>query len=195
MRQVAIVVFDDVEVLDFAGPFEVFAVAGEYTHPSEFKVFTVSQDGKAIRARNGLQVQPDYGFANCPHMDILIIPGGAGTRPLVKNEAFLAWVKQQNTQTELTLSVCTGSLVLAACGLLQNQEATTHITCYDELRGISPTTHVKEGQRFVDIGHIITSAGISAGIDMSLYVVKKLAGEKAVKATVDEMEYLYYQND
>jgi transcriptional regulator GlxA family with amidase domain len=193
MRTVGIFLFNDVEVLDFAGPFEVFAVAGEYTNPSEFKVYTITQDGNPIRARNGLNVTPDFSFENCPKLDLLIVPGGAGTRPLTKNTAVLEWVKQQNTQTEHTLSVCTGAMVLGAAGLLDGLDCTTHGTTFDEMRRIAPKANVLENIRFVDTGHIVTAAGISAGIDMSLYMVRKLAGEQAVKATVDEMEYLYYQ--
>lgn len=188
-RNVAILIFEDVEVLDFAGPFEVFAVASELRNHEPFNVYTVGEDKQPIRARNGLQVLPDFSIVDCPRPDILIVPGGFGTRKVMKNETLVAWVKACAAQQELTLSVCTGALVLAAGGLLDGLEATTHHENLEMLQEMLPTGKVSSEKRFVDNGKIITSGGISAGIDMSLHVVGRLLGEEAVRDTVRYMEY------
>lgn len=187
--KVGIYLFDDVEVLDFAGPFEVFAVTSEQSDYQYFEVFTISENGEQIKARNGLKVQPDHSFENHPPIDILVIPGGMGTRVELKNDTVLNWIAKVNEQTHITMSVCTGSLVLAKLGLLQNQPATTHHTAFDFLSKISPTTQVLKDQRFVDNENIMTAGGISAGIDLSLHVVEKLFGKETVRKTIKEMEY------
>lgn len=187
--KVGIYLFNDVEVLDFAGPFEVFAVTAELSDYQYFEVFTISESGEKIKARNGLKVQADYSFDNHPPIDILVIPGGMGTRVELNNDQPLNWIAKVNEQTDITMSVCTGSLVLAKLGLLNDQPATTHHTTYDFLKKISPTTQVIEDQRFVDNGNIMTAGGISAGIDLSLHVVEKLFGKETVSKTTKEMEY------
>lgn len=187
--KVGIYIFDDVEVLDFAGPFEVFAVTDELSDYQLFEVFTVSQDGKQISARNGLKVQPDYSFDNHPAIDLLIIPGGMGTRVVIKDNAPLEWIAKVHPNTKITMTVCTGSLLLAKLGLLDGQPATSHHTVFDFLRKIAPTIEIKENERFVDNGHIMTAGGISAGIDLSLYVVEKIFGKTVVNGTRKEMEY------
>lgn len=187
--KVGIYIFDEVEVLDFAGPFEVFAVTDELGDHQLFEVFTISQDGKQIRARNGLKVQPDYSFDNHPATDLLIIPGGMGTRVVIKDNTVLDWIAKVHPDTQITMTVCTGSLLLAKLGLLDGQPATSHHAAFDFLRKISPTVEIKENERFVDNGHIMTAGGISAGIDLSLYVVEKIFGKAVVNGTRKEMEY------
>ncbi|EAY31246.1 DJ-1/PfpI family protein [Microscilla marina] len=186
---VGIYLFDDVEVLDFAGPFEVFAVTAELSDYQYFEVFTISESGQQVKARNGLKVQPDYSFENHPAIDVLIVPGGMGTREVFKHQKPLDWIAKTDTTTHITMSVCTGALLLAKLGLLNNQPATTHHTTFDFLRKVSPTTEVIEDQRFVDNGHVMTAGGIAAGIDLSLHVVEKLFGKEAVAKTLTEMEY------
>ena len=188
-RKVAILLFDDVEVLDFAGPFEVFSVTAEINPGKFFQVYTVAEVESPILTRNGLSVNPDHALANCPPPDILIVPGGQGTRLAMKNPAILDWVKRTADETELVLSVCTGALVLGAAGLLDGLRVTTHHQVFDLLREVAPQSQVVEDERFIDNGHVITSGGISAGIDMCLYVVGKLFGEAYRLKTAAYMEY------
>ena len=188
-RNVAILIFDDVEVLDFCGPFEVFAVTGERDNSRPFHVYTVAETDRPVLARNGLSVNPAYTFASCPRSDILLVPGGQGTRTLIHNPVVIDWINQQSQQVELLLSVCTGALLLAQAGLLDGLHSTTHHSAFDLLRQIAPKSNVLESERIVDNGKIILSAGISAGIDMSLYVVSRLLGEQQAEETVAHMEY------
>ena len=190
-KNVAIVLFDDVEVLDFAGPFEVFSVTDELNDYQIFEVYTVASEQRPIRARNGLSVNPDYDFEGAPTPEVLIVPGGAGTRLLLRHSASLNWITIRAASADLVLSVCSGSLVLAAAGLLDNLEATTHHQVFDELIKLAPSARVHRDRRFVDNGKVITAAGISAGIDMSLYVIAKLLGRGFAEATARYMEYPY----
>lgn len=185
----AIVIFDDVEVLDFAGPFEVFSVTGRRRKLEPFDVYTVAERLAPVAARNGLSINPRYSFADCPPPEILVIPGGYGTRREMKNAMMLKWVARVAPACELVLSVCTGALVLGAGGLLDDREATTHFMAFDELRAIAPHTNVREDRRIVDNGKIILSAGVSAGIDMSLHVVARLLGVEVARETARYMEY------
>lgn len=193
MRTVAILIFDEVEVLDFCGPFEVFAVTGARSQDKPFDVFTVAEIASPITARNGLSVNPKFSFADCPQADILVIPGGYGTRALVHNQTVLDWIKQQATKAEMIMSVCTGSLLLAKAGLLENLSATTHFNAIDELRKLAPNTQVCPGQRIVDNGRVLTSAGISAGIDLSFHIVARLLGQEVAQETARWMEYDYWK--
>ena len=188
-KKVAIFIFDDAEVLDFAGPFEVFSVTSELNNYEPFEVYTVAEKSAAISARNGLSVNPDYTILNCPQPDILIVPGGIGTRILMNHQPVIDWIKSCAEIAELVLSVCTGSLLLAKAGLLEGLEATTHHQVFDLLIEIAPNTTVVKDRRFVDNGKIITSGGISAGIDMSLYVVGRLLGKEKAEQTAEHMEY------
>jgi transcriptional regulator GlxA family with amidase domain len=188
-KNIAILLFDDVEVLDFAGPFEVFAVTDELRGGEAFNVFTVAEVRRPIRARNGLSVNPDRDFDSCLAPHLLIVPGGQGTRALLKNERTLAWIRAVAAPAELVMSVCTGSLVLAQAGLLDGMRATTHHTCFALLRELFPRTEVIETARFVDNGKFLTAAGISAGIDCSLHVVTRLLGSDAATTTARYMEY------
>jgi transcriptional regulator GlxA family with amidase domain len=189
-RKVAILIFDEVEILDFCGPYEVFGVTGEggdQTKP--FQVSTVAEENRPIMARNQLSVNPHYSFLNCPQPDIVLIPGGWGSRQQMHNSVLIDWVKTISEKAELILSVCTGALILAQTGFLDGLVATTHHRALDLLREVAPNTEVRGNERVVDNGRIILSAGISAGIDMSLYVVAKLLGQEAAIATAEEMEY------
>lgn len=188
-RNIAILLFPDVEVLDFAGPFEVFAVTDELRGYDTFAVFTVGESAAPIRARNGLRVVPDYTLANCPTPHVLIVPGGFGTRRLLEQPAVLDWVRTAAATAELVISVCTGAIVLGRAGLLDGLRATTHHECFDLLRHNAPRATVDESARFIDNGRILTAAGISAGIDCSLYVIERLLGPAAADATARYMEY------
>jgi transcriptional regulator GlxA family with amidase domain len=188
-RNVNVLLFDEVEVLDFAGPFEVFGVTGRRGDTIPFAVHTVSERGALIHARNGLAVTPTHSFASSVPGDVVVVPGGYGTRREMKNPQALSWVAQQAASAEIVLSVCTGSLVLAATGLLDGLEATTHFGALDLLENTSPRVRVRRDQRVVDNGQIITSAGVSAGIDAALHVVARLCGEPAAVETAQYMEY------
>jgi transcriptional regulator GlxA family with amidase domain len=188
-KTVAILLFPEVEVLDFAGPFEVFAVTDELRGYDTFHVLTVAETSAPIRARNGLRVFPDHTFTTCPPPDLLIIPGGFGTRALLKNEPVLAWIRSQVVSAELVMSVCTGAFLLAKLGLLDGLRATTHHECLGDLRALAPAATLDATARFHDNGKILTAAGISAGIDCSLHVVARLLGPAAAAATARYMEY------
>lgn len=196
-RNVAILIFDDVEVLDFCGPFEVFSVTGKRDGSDPFNVYTVAEHS-SIAARNALNVKPSYTFNTCPQPDILVIPGGGGrradgsafgTRKEMHNEILLTWINQLYPETEHVLSVCTGALILAKAGLVENIAATTHHLALDELRQVAPTAEVKSNERVVDSGKLILSGGISAGIDAAFYLVAKLLGKDAAVETATYMEY------
>ena len=188
-RQVQVLLFDDVEVLDFAGPFEVFGVTGLRSGPAPFQVKTVGLSRAPIRARNGLQVQPSLSIDDASRCDVLVLPGGFGTRREMNNPTLLEWIRRQGESAEVILSVCTGALLLARAGLLTDLDATTHHVAFDELAQASPSTNVLRGKRIVDNGRILTSAGISAGIDASLYVVSRLLGPAVASETAEYMEY------
>ncbi|MBP3972852.1 DJ-1/PfpI family protein [Bacillus sp. WL1] len=186
---VGIFLFNEVEVLDFAGPFEVFSVT-EVKEEKPFTVYTVSQNGEMITARNGLKIQPDYSIEDLPPVDILIIPGGKGVRENeVKNDTIINWVRQQMKEVKLMTSVCTGALLLAKAGLLEGLQATTHWASIQTFKKDFPNVEVMENVKFVDEGHIITSAGISAGINMSFHIVKNLLGVEIAEDTAKSMEY------
>ncbi len=187
-RNVGILIFDDVEVMDFCGPFEVFSVADRTCSNNPFNVFTIGEKSGPILARNKLSVNPKYTINNCPEIDILIVPGGKGSRKIMNNNMILDWIKDIYCNLELLLTVCTGSLIIAKCNLLDNMRATTHHMSLELLKDIAPKTKIVE-ERYVDNGKIILSGGISAGIDMSLYVVGKLLGKEAILRITDVMEY------
>lgn len=192
-RTVGIFLFDDVEVLDFAGPFEVFAVTAiNRFEPDEivpFDVTTFSENGGMITARNGLKVMTDYSFQTAPAYDILVIPGGLGTRREVHNPNVIQWIRGRMEQVELMTSVCTGSFLLAEAGLLEGKSATTHWASIDRMKKTYPSVMVQDNVKFVDAGNIVSSAGISAGIHMAFHVVRRLLGQEVAQATAKEMEY------
>ncbi len=202
MKSVGIFIFDEVEVLDFAGPFEIFGVAGKQGgQAGYFQVFTVAEKPR-IAARNNLIIEATYTFDNCPTPDILLIPGGGGYRPdgtpfgtrrEMHNQKLLDWVKVMNEKVELLLSVCTGSLVLAKAGLLEGLTATTHFKAVEQMREVAPNTTLLPEERWVDNGRIILSAGVSAGIDMSLYVLSKLYGKEVANETARYIQYDYWK--
>ena len=188
-QNIAILVFPDVEVLDFAGPFEVFAVTDELRGYETFHTFTVAMSSGPVRARNGLKVVPDFTLENCPPPHVLIVPGGFGTRALLQQPALLEWLRIRAREAELVMSVCSGALVLAKLGLLDGLRATTHHELLGLLAELAPAATVDASRRFHDNGRILTAGGISAGIDCSLHVVGRLLGEAAVATTAAYMEY------
>jgi len=189
LLSVGIFLFNEVELLDFAGPFEVFSVTAELNNYRLFNVFTITENGGKIRTVNGLRVVPDYDFTNHPPIDLLIVPGGVGTKVEMTKEPVLKWLKEQYGTSQNTMSVCSGTRLLGKLGLLDNMEMITHHEVIADMKEIAPKTIVKEDARFTDNGKILTSAGISAGIELSLYVVEKLYGKKIADKTAIYMEY------
>lgn len=191
MRNVAILVFNEVEVLDFSGPYEVFNVTAELTEPTPFSVYTCAESAAPVKTRGNLVIHPNYSITSMPQADILLIPGGQGSRALLKKPHILTWLRDQSTQVEYLLSVCTGSLVLAAAGLLNGKAAATHHSAFEHLQQLAPSCTVVRDQRYVVSDRVISSGGIAAGIDMALYTVRSLLGDSAVATTLGEMEYAW----
>jgi transcriptional regulator GlxA family with amidase domain len=189
---VGILIFDDVEVLDFCGPFEVFSGASSLGEMSEhrplFQVVIIAEEDRIITCSGGLLVKPHATIKNHPPLDILVVPGGDVTRELA-NPHVLEWIDRQDQQTRLITSVCTGAYLLAERGLLNQHRATTHWASVEHMRQRYPAVEMLADTRIVDEGHIITSAGVSAGIDMSLHVVSRLHGEQVAAQTARYMEY------
>jgi transcriptional regulator GlxA family with amidase domain len=186
--RVGILLFDDAEELDFVGPLEVFGVASSLVE--SLSVVTVSKDGRAIQGRYGLRVQPNFRIANCPPLDLLIVPGGKGARERARyDKETIAFVKAHASKQPV-VSICTGALVLAEAGLLTGRKATTHHSALDMLRQYADVRVVEE-VRFVLEDGVATSAGISAGIDLSLELVRRHFGEKVAQEVAQTMEYPY----
>jgi transcriptional regulator GlxA family with amidase domain len=186
--RVGILLFDEAEELDFVGPLEVFGIASKLVQ--SLSILTVSKDGQPVKGRYGLKVQPDHRIVECPPLDLLIVPGGKGAREYARHDKeIIAFVKTHASRHQIA-SVCTGALVLAETGVLAGRRATTHHSHFDELREHSDV-HVVEGARFVFDDRVATSAGISAGIDLSLELVSKHFGNAVAAAVAEIMEYDY----
>lgn len=188
-KNVGILIFDEAEVLDFAGPFEVFSVTSELNNFELFNVFTVAKSTEAILAVNGLSVNPKYSFDNHPPIDILIISGGTGSNQQIKDIETLNWLQSIHKNTELTLSICSGSRLLGKLGLLDNKPYCTHHEVYDDMKQLVPTGKPQMSKRFTNTDKIYTSGGISAGIDLSFHIVEKFYGEEIAEKTAKYMEY------
>jgi transcriptional regulator GlxA family with amidase domain len=194
--QVGILIFENVEVLDFAGPFEVFSrtrtVPGPESRCSDdsapFQVFTVAKTREPVAATGGLVVVPAFGFADAPRIDLLVVPGGFGTRPLLQDEETLEWIRSTAAAAQRVTSVCTGALLLGKLGLLDGKRATTHWAALDLLESVAPAARVDREQRVIDDG-IITSAGVASGIDMAFYIVESLCGQAVADETARYIEY------
>lgn len=195
-RTLAILIFDDVEVLDFCGPFEVFSVTRRSEERrreerSPFEVRLIADQPGVVVASGDLKVVPDDTLEDCPPLDILVIPGGWGTRRLITDERVLTWIGERGRQVATLASVCTGSMLLGKAGLLDGRRATTHWQALTWMQEAFPTVAVERSQHVVEDGYILTSAGISAGIDMALRVVARYCGEDVARATARHMEYAY----
>ena len=192
-RRVGVLIFDDVEVLDFSGPFEVFSVARPAGETDDalrlFDVITIAEQQRMVKCRGGLLVQPHATVEDHPPLNILVVPGGQGTRRERFNTRVLDWIVAQDKRTELTTSVCTGAFLLAERGLLDERRATTHWASVEWMRKEYPRVKMLADARVVEDGRIITSAGISAGIDMSLHTIARLHDEEIAAWTARRMEY------
>jgi len=195
-QNVGILIFDNVEVLDFAGPFEVFSrtrtIAGPESRRSDdsapFHVFTVAKSREPVSATGGLIVVPHHDFTDAPRIDLLVVPGGFGTRPLLHDEETLDWIRRTASASQQVTSVCTGSLLLGKAGLLEGKRATTHWAALDLLESLGTGAQVERELRVVDDG-VITSAGVASGIDMAFYVVERLCGREVADETARYIEY------
>ena len=199
-KPVGIVLFDNVEVLDFCGPFEVFSSARlneekRREEPSPFEVLLIAEREAPVIASGGMKVIPGYTFESCPRLDILVVPGGWGTRKELNNPVMLDWLRERNLQVETLTSVCTGSMLLGFAGLLNGLHATTHWRSLDWMRDSFPSVIVEYDKHVVEDGRVVTSAGISAGIDMALKVVSRYYGERIARATARHMEYPYPEDN
>ena len=196
-KNVGIFVFDAVEILDFAGPYEVFSSArlikesksNIYDFPNPFEVFTISEKRKNIKANGNLLIKSNYTFEDAPKLNVLIIPGGIGTRKLIKNKNVINWINT-NKNIEILASVCTGALLLGKAGLLIDKKATTHWGALELLKVITPSTKIIKNKKFV-FDTYYTSAGVSSGIAMSLNIVEFFLGKIVAKNTAKFMEYNY----
>lgn len=197
---VGIYLFDEVEVLDFAGPFEVFSVASRVSRrlkpddPPPFEVVTLSETGARVFARGKLAVSPAYGIDGHPDLNLLIVPGGIVDGELAKPHV-VEWIRAQAPACEVVASVCTGAFLLAAAGLLAGKSATTHWEDVGDLKARHPDIHVKSDVGWVDEGRVVTSAGISAGIDMSLHLVSRLLGAEMANHSALQMEYRWREGE
>ena len=190
---VGIYIYDQAEVLDFSGPFEVFATASRVCPTSDpFQVFLVGETGDPIAARNGYSVNPAYGFHNHPSIDVLIVAGGVHTGEMAK-VSVITWLAETAKQAAVVASVCTGAFLLAEARILTTQKATTHWEDIPDLRARYPDLVVDASARWVDEGAVITSAGISAGIDMSLHLVGRLHSLELAEKTARQMEYDWHR--
>lgn len=196
---VGILLFDDAEVLDFAGPYEVFTTASRIharhgAKPAPFDVFTIAKSARVVRARAGLPVVPDHHFGGHPVIDLLMIPGGDVAQALADPEID-AWIRAAAKGARLTASVCTGAFLLAQAGLLDGKRATTHWEDIGDLLDRFPGIEVMDRVRWIDEEDVVTSAGISAGIDMSLHLVERLAGRELALATARQMDFDWTENE
>jgi transcriptional regulator GlxA family with amidase domain len=189
MGTIGILVFDGLEELDAVGPWEVLAAWTRQWPDDGWSVTTIAADGGLVRCAKGLVLQAEHSWADAPPLDVLIQPGGMGTRPQLVDETYLAWVRARRADTPLLASVCTGSLVYAAAGLLKGRPATTHWASLDRLRELDPSVDVRPDDRYVDDGDMVTAAGVSAGIDMALHLVDRLAGTDRAREVRRYIQY------
>lgn len=184
---IAFILFPDFEELDFVGPYEVMAMASKYID-TDWRVYSVAETA-TVRAFHGLRIVVDHIFDSAPKPDLICIPGGFGTRPGMTHAPLLAYIKRAGAEARLVTSVCTGALLLHATGFLEGKRATTHWVAKNELRDLGGNVEVVDGQRWVHDGNVITAAGVSAGIDMALYVLGQLKSPEAARKVQSFMEY------
>jgi transcriptional regulator GlxA family with amidase domain len=189
-HSIGIVLFDGAEELDWAGPWEVLSYWAHHHPEDNIEVFTVARDNsRPIECAKGLRVLADHSWESAPDIDVLVYPGGRGTRDQIGDEEVRSWLLSVHERTRLTTSVCTGALVLADAGLLKGRSATTHWSDFDELLRIDDSIKARPEARFVDEGDIITGAGVSAGIDMALYLIVRLHSEDRAREIKRRIQY------
>ena len=188
-RTIGILLFEGVEELDAVGPWEVLSYWTRRSPEDGYRVVALSQFGGPVHCAKGLTVEAQHSYSDVPDLDVLVYPGGRGTRPHLEDQAQLDWVRAQRAQVPLLTSVCTGSLVYAAAGLLQGRPATTHWAALDLLAELDPSIELRPDDRFVDDGDVITASGVSAGIDMALHLVARLAGTERAREVRRGIQY------
>lgn len=199
-KRTGILLFPDVEILDYCGPFEVLSSVRLHPErrreePSPFEVVLVAEQAAPVTTTGGMQVIPDFTFESCPDLDILIVPGGYGTRTEMRNAKLVDWVRHQAARVTTLASVCTGALVLGSAGALDGLRVTTHWQALDLLASTFPAVTVDRTKHFIQQGNVFTSAGVSAGIDMALKLVESYCGEDVARATARYIEYPYPDSD
>jgi len=191
---IGVYIYDQAEVLDFSGPFEVFSTASRVCQDANpFDVFLISESGDAVDGRAGYRVLPRYGFHDHPRIDVLIVVGGVHVHEMGKPQV-MEWIHEQSRSASVTASVCTGAFLLAQANVLKGHKVTTHWEDIADLRSAFPQLRVIEDVRWVDEGNILTSGGISAGIDMSLHLVSKLHSNDLAEKTARQMEFAWTKN-
>lgn len=190
---IGIYIYDNAEVLDFSGPYEVFTTANRVCTPSPFNTFLIAENLNPIKARAGFSVLPHYDISNHPKLDVLIVVGGDHTHE-INNKIAIEWMAQQGKIVPLVTSVCTGAFLLAKSGVLKAHKTTTHWEDIADLRQQFPKLDVQENIRWVQDGNRITSGGISAGIDMSLFIVGEVTSIETAEATAKQMEFRWQRN-
>lgn len=192
-RTIGILIFDGVEELDFVGPYEVFTMSNEMFARSEDKrpdeVVLISQNGGMVTCAKGMRVEANYSIADAPKLDVLLVPGGMGTRAEVNNAALLGWIAKVAGTCEWVTSVCTGAMLLTAAGPANGKRVTTHWAFIEALRARDEASEVLEKVRYVRDGNVVTAAGVSAGIDMALWLTGQLHGEDHARVTQLGMQY------
>jgi transcriptional regulator GlxA family with amidase domain len=185
-RHIGILLYEDMEELDFVGPFEVFAMA--CNGQADARVFSVAETREAVRAFHGLRVLPDCAFADAPELDVVLVPGGIGSRKQVENPRLIGWLRDVAPRCRWVTSVCTGSLLLHEAGPARGKRVTTHWSYIEPLRERGDI-EVLDGPRYVRDGNLVTSAGVSAGIDMALWLVGQLFDIERARAVQRMMQY------
>jgi transcriptional regulator GlxA family with amidase domain len=198
-KRVGVLLFENVELLDFAGPVEVLWAARTRASDGQwvpfFEVLLIAEHPGPVRTAQGVEVNVPMSIAACPSLDMILVPGGWGTRAQMKNERLLAWLRERATVAELTTSVCTGALVLGAAGLLDGRRATTHWESVELLRKSFAQVNVVRDEHVVADGPVLTSAGVSAGIDLALLVVRHYLGEATARSVARTIEYPYPESN
>ena len=189
MTRIGIALFDGAEELDWAGPWEVLAAWSKQWPDDDVEVFTVAQGDGAVTCAKGLRVVPDRTWGDAGKLDVLVYPGGRGTRRELKDQSVLEWLHATQQSGTLMTSVCTGALVYAAAGFLRGRPATTYWSSFDELRALEPSVEARPDDRFVDSGEVVTAAGVSAGIDMALHLVARLHSEERAREVRRYIQY------
>ncbi|MGH2700650.1 MAG: DJ-1/PfpI family protein [Actinomycetota bacterium] len=187
--RIGVFIFDGAEELDWVGPWEVLSAWAQQHPDDDVEVFTVARETEAITCAKGLRAVPDFSWETAPPIDVLVYPGGSGTRPQLSDDVILGWVRKTAETAELMTSVCTGALVYAAAGLLDSRPATTHWGSLDRLAELGSGIEVRPDDRFVDDGTIITAAGVSAGIDMALHLVARLHSTERARQVRRYIQY------
>jgi transcriptional regulator GlxA family with amidase domain len=186
--RIGILLFEDAEELDFVGPWEVFKMARE-AKPAEFELLLVAEGDRPVRCRGGMRIVPDVTTANCPKLDVILIPGGQGTRVEVENKKLLAWIAEVSKSCQWVTSVCTGAMLLTAAGPARGKRVTTHWAFVETLRGRNEASEVLADARYVRDGNVVTAAGVSAGIDMALWLIGQWQSPEFARQVQRFMEY------